>query len=355
MMKRGALMIGLLLAACSQSTGPATGVASTARQSPSPAATATTRVVVAVSQLPLTTVDFSCRLPVVVGDAGGFITFPGGNFIADPNGTLRQQPSGTYAIDGSPKLYGVTWQMYDVAERRWVPTDPDHMTPDGRFYAYAIGNSVHVVDVASGADTVSVVALPGAEAQNARVADFNSAGVYLLADQFNKYPSGVWLMNQTNGDIRALQLMSGVMAVRDGLAWIGLVDPRDPSPPRLTSGDLTFDSIARLDLASGIQTLWFYRPGEAVSLLGLDGRDRPVVGLATNASFDFNRVSEVRFVERPGDAGTLIFSGGWGLQGPQRDGDRMWFGGASGIYLYTARHSLQNVSTVGGLPVGRCF
>jgi hypothetical protein len=66
-----------------------------------------------------------------------------------------------------------------------------------------------------------------------------------------------------------------------------------PIPPRLTSGDLTFDSIARVDLATGVQALWFYRPGEAVSLLGLDGRNRPVIGLATNASFDFNHVSEV--------------------------------------------------------------
>jgi hypothetical protein len=272
----------------------------------------------------------------------------------DPNGVLQRQASGTYAIDGNPKLYGVTWQMYDVAERRWVPTDPDHMTPDGRFYAYAMGNFVHVVNVASGADFVSVVALPSA--RDVRVADFDATGVYLLVDQLNQgYPSGAWLMNPTTGEVKPLALVGGVMAVRNGYAWIGVVDPRDPSPPRLTSGALTFNSIARVDLATGTQTPWLYRPGEAVSLLGLDERGRPVVGLATNASFDFNHVSEVRLIERPGDAGTLIFAGGWGLQGPQRDGDRLWFGGASGIYLYTARHGLQNVSPVGGLPVGRCI
>src|SRR5712692_10335091 len=203
MMKRAVLVIGFLLAACSQSAGPMAGVASPS-PSPSPVATATPAVV-AVSQLPLTTVDFYCRLPVVVGDAGGFIKFPAGTFTPDPNGVLQPQPSGTYAIDGNPKLFGVTWQMYDVAQRRWVPTDPDHMAPDGRFYAYAVGNSVHVVDVASGADTVSVVALPGADSQRVRVADFDSAGVDLLADEPDLYPSGVWAMNQTNGDVRLLK------------------------------------------------------------------------------------------------------------------------------------------------------
>jgi hypothetical protein len=354
-MKVAVVVMTLVLAGCTQSAGPDAGVTPAVRQSPSPVASASSAAIVAVSQLPLTSAGFSCRLPLVVGDAGGFMSFPAGTFTADPGGVLSQQSSGIYSIAGNPPLYGVTWQMYDVAEHRWVPTNPDHMTPDGRFYAYAVDNSVRVVDVATGADTVSAVALPGAEARGAMVADFNSAGVYLLADKLNGYPSGVWLMNPTTGDLRLLMAISGVLAVRDGVAWIGLADPRDPSPPRLTSGDLTFDSIARVDLATGKQTLWFYRPGEAVSLLGLDTRGRPVVGLATNASFDFNHVTEVRLVLQPGDAGALVFSGGWGLQAPQRDGERLWFGGASGIYLYTAAHGLQMVSTTGGLPVGRCL
>ena len=91
-----------------------------------------------------------------------------------------------------------------------------------------------------------------------------------------------------------------------------------------------------------------------MSLLGLDDRGLPVVGIARNADMDFNHVSEVRLVQRPGDAGELIFSGGWGLQSPQRDGDRLWFGGGSGIYLYTVQRGLQNVFAGAGLPVGRC-
>lgn len=359
-MRRAVVVVGFLLAACSPSAGPAVGASTAARQSAMPPATASAGEIVAVSQLPLTTVDFTCRLAVAratsSGDlTGGFIAFPAASFTADPNGLVHRTASGTYANDASVALYGVTGMTYDLAAHRWVPTDPKLMRPDGRFYAYATGDYVHVVNVADATEKDFRVSVPGVDTSSVAVAEFDSAGVYLLANRTDQYPSGVWVMNQTTGDVRALAQVSGAMAVRGGYVWIGAVDPRDPSPPRLSSGNLTYDSIVRVDLATGNRTPWFYRPGESVSLLGLDGHGQPVVGLASNSRMDFNSVTEVRLVPRPGEQGALIFSGGWGLQGPQADGDRLWFGGGTGIYLYTAQHGLQNVFAGDGLPVGHCL
>ena len=360
-MKRAAVVVGFLLAACTQSAGPAPTPSAIARQSPSPSVTASTPPVVAVSQLPLTRVDFACRLPVEMTSSdgsiytGGFITFPAASFTSDPSASILRQQSGDYANFGSPTLYGRTGMAYDVAAQRWAPTDPSLMTPDGRFYAYAIGDVVHVVNVTDGSDRFFSFTVPGVETQRVTIAGFDSTGVYLLAEHPGQYPSGVWVMNPATGDLRAAAQVSGVLAVHAGYAWVGAVDPRDPSPPRLSSGDLTFDGVARVDLATGVKTPWYYRQGEAASLLGLDAHGRPVVGLATNAQMDFNSVSEIRLVEQPGDAGQLIFSGGWGLQAPLGDGDRLWFGGGSGIYLYTAQRGLQNVFVGPAWPVGSCL
>lgn len=361
-MKRAAAVLALLLTACTQSSAPPIGTASNARESPSTVVTASAAAVVAVSQLPLTTVGFSCRLPVEIAASddgslytGGFVVFPAGTLVTDPAGSIRRPPSqADYTTDSSPTLHGLTGLMYDEAERRWVPTDPNLMTPDGRYYAYATGNYVNVVNVTDGSAKAFLVAISGVGTPNIAIADFSAAGVYILVNEGAAYPNGVWLMNPATGGVRVLATISGVMAVRDGYAWIGLVDPRDPSPPRLSSSELTFDSIARIDLATGTQTVWYYSPGASVSLLGLDDHGLPVVGLARNADMDFNQVSEVRLVQRPGDAGLLIFSGEWGLQSPQRDGARLWFGGGSGIYVYTAQRGLQNVFAGAGLPVGRC-
>jgi len=117
--------------------------------------------------LPLSQVDFSCRLPVLD------VSKPGVNdaFITFPAGTLT--PAGT---DG--------WN-YDWAVERWLPVGRNAISPDGRRYAIARDWSpgppaptrVHVVDAATGAD-LRVTVMP--DSRQYAVADFTSSGISVV-------------------------------------------------------------------------------------------------------------------------------------------------------------------------------
>src|ERR1700730_3437953 len=106
-------LVGILLVACSQShpmvavSPPQPTVPTTAQVTSSPVSSQTLP-----GDLPVTGVDFSCRLPVVTVNPesslpalqGGFITFPAGRLADDPNGTmlLRGSPHNDYAMTVSP-------------------------------------------------------------------------------------------------------------------------------------------------------------------------------------------------------------------------------------------------------------
>src|SRR5260370_41480792 len=147
-------LVGIALVACSQSH-PTAAVSPTGHTTSSPF----TRPTVA-GDLPVTRVDFSCRLPVVTVNPrfslpdlhGGFITFPAGQLAEDPNGTMpvRGYPHDDYATTVSPVLSGDGGGFYDRAAKRWVPASPAATLADGSAYADATVNSrAHIVDVAA--------------------------------------------------------------------------------------------------------------------------------------------------------------------------------------------------------------
>src|SRR5260370_12909101 len=94
-------LVGIALVACSQ-PHPTAAVSPTA-QTTSPPVTGPT----AAGDLPVTRVDFSCRLPVVTVNPrfslpdlhAGFITFPAGQLAEDPNGPspVARSPHDDYA------------------------------------------------------------------------------------------------------------------------------------------------------------------------------------------------------------------------------------------------------------------
>src|ERR1700730_3236034 len=82
------LLVALMLAACSTATqatarpSPSRVASSSPAASPSPSAETT-----AVADLPLSTVAFSCRLPINTPDnQGAFVSFPTGAVSFDPQG-----------------------------------------------------------------------------------------------------------------------------------------------------------------------------------------------------------------------------------------------------------------------------
>lgn len=346
-MKLRAATLAFLMITCSQA-----GV-SQAPRTPSPMVSPTpTSPPVVAGDLPLTTVDFSCRLPVTKYSGGGdntfysigFIAFPTATFSPDPNdGIHSRHAQQDYATDAAPTLSGTAQggpPTYDLAQHRWLPVSSAQLTADGGSYAYSHGlpNStqiqVNVVNVATATEKVFDVSQP----ERAQVVDFGPAGVYLLLPSaLGGAGEGVWLLNPASGAVQRLRVEQQVMAVRDGYAWVGRIDPRNP-PPQPPEGTVA-NSIVRVDLQSGAETAWYYRPGASLWLYGFNSRGKPVIGVGGPA----HGVGEIRLVEQPGSQGVQVYSGGMPLSGPQGDGDRLWFSSATGIYLYTPARGLRKV------------
>ena len=362
-------------AACSSSSAHA----STHSASPSATPSATVTVLPTATpggttDLPVTQVGFTCRLPAVVttggGDfvsyEGGFINFPAGTFGQDPNGLITtgssQQEVETRA---TPVLRGVPQDgptFYDAAVHRWVPVSAAQSSPDGSSYAYVTtgasssdGATFHIVNASSAAQKTWTVAVPNVGAANGvQVMDYDGSGVYFVVTQVEAYPVGVWRLDAHTGQVAALARVGNVMAVRGGYAWTGRVDPLDPSPPSVPASRFLFNSTAQINLSNGAQTVWFYSPGRSQTLLGL-AAGRPVINIGDAPDFP-PLGGEIRLLDHASsgaeDTGQLVYGSGLALTDPQGDGDRVWFGSDRGIYLYTAGGGLQKVYAFSGSQVG---
>jgi hypothetical protein len=372
-MRRGMAVLALFVSACSQAANPIASSSPTASPTRSASATPATAVT-PTADLPLAKVDFSCRLPVLrtpgTSYVGGFVTFPPAKFAFDPGGGMHSDQSGGLSTDAAPVLHGdgvsiAGVAFYDLAQHRWVPAGPPQSTPDGALYAYATWDpanvskaQVHVVNVAQATEKTLDVAVPE-NAMGFTVAQFDAAGIYLVANQFEQLPSGVWLMNPTTGVLRQLAQVGPVFAIQAGFAWLARLDPRDPSPPQLRKSGTASNSIVRLNLTNGDKTTWFYRPGMEVWLMGFDSAGRPIANVS-NPSGSTDR-SETWLAGGPSASDVLIHSGSLYLTSPQADGDRIWFGNYSGIYLFTHANGLRKVATFNDLataeavlPAGFC-
>jgi hypothetical protein len=331
-------------------TAPATSMTTPPTMSPSSEPSA-------FPDLPVSKVDLSCRLPVVTspveGSAGvtlhgGFISFPAAQLAEDAAGTMHSRHvEADFATTATPVLYGDgVVPFYDKAQSRWVPARARQALADGSAYAYTTYNSqtglftAFMVDVASGnSRSFKVPSIWSPE-----VADFGAAGVYLVSSSALGGPGeGVWLLDPRTGAIKQLGQIHRVWAVRDGYAWVARFDSRDKTvwPP---SELAPANSLVRIDLATGAETIWFYRAGSYPWLIDLDSFDRPVVLLGGNNG------NEVLLLDHPGSLGQLVYSGNIPLDYLQGDGDRLWFGGSRGIYLYTPDLGFRKVFAYGADP-----
>jgi hypothetical protein len=299
-----------------------------------------------VPDLAVTTVDFSCRLPIVtmttdagvVTMQGGYITLPESRLTTDPSGTMRSRsPQEDVATTATPVLYGSGgFPFFDRAKSRWVPVAPRQSLADGSAYAYIATNlqtsatKAYVVDVASG--SVRTFDLPDTS-ELWQVADYGPAGVYIMEMSALGGPGGgVWLLNPATGAVRLVRQVSQVWMVRDGYAWVARFNPEDTPPP--SHSELApANSLVRIDLASGAETVWFYRAGTYPWMLGMDSQRRPIINVQDG----------VRLIDQPGSAGELIDPRSGLLGEPHGDGDRIWFGSQHGIYLYRSHRGFQRV------------
>lgn len=305
----------------------------------------------------MTAVDFTCRLPVVTSTSpdntgitlqGGFINFPAATIEQDPAGTMHSSRT-DFATMATPVLRGNGLvPFYDRAQSRWVPAPARQALADGSGYAYTTWDAqtgvftAHVVNVASGLARSFDLSLP----PSPDVADFRAEGAYLLSSSGLGGPGdGVWLLDPRTGEVKQLRQVQRVWAVRDGYAWAARLDPRDKT---VWSGTelAPADTLVRIDLATGAETVWFYRAGTYPWLLGLDSSARPVVLLGAGPYSN-----EIRLIDHAGSSGALVFSGNTsGLDYLQGDRDRLWFGNSNGIYVYRPSAGFQKVFAYGANP-----
>ena len=289
---------------------------------------------------------------------GGFITFPAGTYADDPRGQINgRYILGNFVTKQTPILDGAldstSTPFYDVAVNRWVPSSAADASPDGATYAYAaVGASsardaeIFVVNAATGTYKTFQFNVPAVGAANGvEVVDYDGAGVDFVVTQVEQYPIGVWRLDLSTGKVSAMTQVGAVMAVRGGYAWAGAVDPHDPSAPRVPASRTLFDEIARVNLATGAQTPWYYTPGRSQFVLGMASAGWPIVNVSDAPDYP-PYGGEVRLLPEAhtdGESNGELVSSDVAISSPETDGDRTWFGSDNGIFLYTSAGGLQKV------------
>ena len=336
---RAAIAFLLLVTACSSSVSTH---ASTSAATPSPTVVASGSTS-PDSTLPLTTLDFACRLPVyapVSGIPDAFVTFPAAS-VSDAG-------KGGY--------------YFDAAVNRWLPVPRAAVSPDGRRYAYTEGWSaspaskprVHVVNAATGAD-IRVATMP--DAQPYTVIDFTASAVY-LGIRYEGSAPGVWRLDPTTG---LVSKVSSSLYTPDDV-WLGQVDPRDPAPYlRPFDGGAEPD---RIDYrVGGATTTWLYRPGQALYWMPFAGSPALLVlarwGTAFSGGYDLwllfgpnqaNRLAT--FIDQHpspyNDIATSFFHS-------IADRHGIWIGGQQSIYLVTPAGAIQRVYPSEAYPANGCI
>lgn len=375
MLRALALVMLLLVAGCSSSSGHPAAKHITTSPSPSPSVAPITPSPTPngpAAALPISSVSFSCRLPVTtltygaesMTYQGGYIDFPSGVYVADSSGTMNFN-HGTFVTQQAPVLYGspdgLTPPFFDAAAGRWLPVSADEAAPDGLSYASVTASdpssgtaTISVVDVRLGTQRSYHVAIPDRPgAQGIRVMDDDGAGVYFVVGQIDQTAAaGVWRLDLATGKVSPLAQVANVVAVRAGYAWAGLVDPHDPTPPKL-GGISLFDTIVAVNLRTGALTNWYYTLGRSTVLIGFASGDRPIASVSSAPDF-IAQNGETRLIDQPNtsaeDNGELVSPPGLRMASPQADGDRTWFSGTGGIYLYTSAGGLQRVFAGGDNP-----
>jgi streptogramin lyase len=290
-----------------------------------------------------------CKLPLIErsGQAsaqGKLLSVVANDYSVDQTGGFTWAPDQqVYRSVNQPVLNGPDANFsYDWPLRRWLPVASQAVSPDGTRYAYSAHDSAfHVVDVATGRDRL----LPGVFGN---VLAFKTEGIYVTSGGGN----GLWLVDPDTGAKRAILQGSGIQAVADGAAWIGVVNPDDPAPfPPGIGGGASYNQISRRDLTADISTRWFYRSGVSVQVLAAVG-GRLVLASQTSAAQDVWIVNGMNLADRltispTGDPFPLAGN-------VASDATGVWLAGPEGIYLWTFRTGLILISTIKGTPAGSC-
>jgi hypothetical protein len=327
-------------------------------------------------------VGFSCRLPVIAGTAGAFISLPDGAVTIDHLVGVNQYKGG----------YGYT---YDAPVKKWIPVPRSALSPDGRSYSYLAQTTgvpgetatlgLHTREIASGKDRVlwegsgspmgsnqltwlpsgiyfSAVLLPaGSQFQQGfsfpsiYVADPNRPGTpRRVGPNPEPKPPAPGQPNYYGSDMFTLVGGGAAWGTGNRVATEALPVNQPPAP-----GTYGPDRVLRMDLRDGSVSTWYTVSGtDLVSLIGLDQQGRPILSLypaaakPTVASGPRPNSYEpppphlvlLTGLNQPVDliSGNTDFHFG---SSPLADSHGIWFGSWNSVWLYTPNAGLRQVAT----------
>jgi hypothetical protein len=322
-------------------------------------------------------VAFSCRLPVLAGATGGFISFPDGAITIDRQVTFGNFKGG----------YGYS---YDSQVKKWVPVPSPSLSPDGRSYAYLAQTtgvpgemmtmSLHTHDLASGSDRVLWQGQGSPMGPNE--VTWLASGIYFSAVMYSAdgpqgptFPALFVADPNHAGTPRRVgpnpppqppgpnqPYYSGpdqFSLVGGGAAWgTGQRVPKEvPTPDKPpTPGTFGPDRILRMDLRDGSVTTWYaVSSTDLVSLMGLDAQGRPILSLfqpkiPVKDAPAINEPPPITLLLLTGPNQTVEITSGnpdfhFGSQ-PSADSHGVWLGSWNSIWLYTSGTGLHQVATI---------
>ena len=311
--------------------------------------------------------SLACRLPIyyppLTGDVeGGWVTFPGGQTQRDPNAVFRRSGN-VLRSTAQPVLSGDGPIFYDRARSRWVPVGKKAVADDGRDYAYMdLGNAqntahqtLHLVDVATAHERL--ITLPPLPAfQTWAVLDYTGGRIYLDQVGFEGPGApGLWWLDPATGQVHKLFDDRSPVAIQGQTVWFETVNAADAQAiTNQQSGQKLPDQVERRDLQSGATVPWFYRPGSAVQVVGLDNAGHPFVTVSKGQTPE--DATELWVVSAPNVASRIFQATVAEIDGLSvnfTDQHGTWFGGDHGISLYS-EGKFKAVSATGARPAGRC-
>jgi hypothetical protein len=224
-------------------------------------------------------------------ERAGFLTFPGG--------MLKQDSSAPADA-----------QFYDRAYQRWLPVGRQAVSAEGTRYAYDSGDlnlhtagKVHVVDVITRADKVIYVDRAPVVY---KIVDFTGGGIYVTEGDSEGRSRGLWFLSLAGGAPQLINNKIESPALGGGFGWgldFNAADPH-PAPPGLQG---PVNRMVRIDLASGIATPWFYRPGADIYIVGFDSTGDPLVGVIRPVGATGGRSFEIWLVSSSSTTARRLF------------------------------------------------
>jgi hypothetical protein len=167
----------------------------------------------------------ACRLPVIVPHPQG-----------DTRAGWLDVPAGTYSPDPSSNVAGATQLAWDAGVGKWLPTEPQYISPDGMTYVAENVPTIEIVDARTGTITRSI---PFPQDIFLRVIGYTSSAIYFDSSGKNPVP-GVWKLDTTSGRLTQVSKADGLWDLADDAAAWGT-----------DFGNVT---VRRLDLATGVVT-----------------------------------------------------------------------------------------------------